>query len=307
MTLNRRQALLAAGAALLGPSTLRALAAQKGGATRKVLFFTKSSGFPHPVVTRKDGKPALAERILTEIGKEHGFEVVASKDGRMFDPDKIGQWDAFAFETTGDLTRPPGMDKNDKEPPISPDGLKAFFDAIESGKGFVGMHCASDTFGSHRKMGIEDPYVKMIGGQFAGHGAQQVATIEVADPSFPGASGFGTESFQINDEWYTQKDWGDDLHVILVQKTEGMTGPLYQRPSFPETWARMQGKGRVFYTSMGHREDVWENPKYQGLLLGALGWATGRIEYDATPNVKKVTPHYKDSPKIDPAAKKKSA
>ena len=55
-------------------------------------------------ITRKGDKLSLAERILTEIGKEHGFEVVASKDGRLFDPDKIGQWDAFAFETTGDLT-----------------------------------------------------------------------------------------------------------------------------------------------------------------------------------------------------------
>ena len=101
----------------------RALAAQKGGPTKKVLFFTKSGGFPHSVVTRKDGKPALAERVLTEIGKEHGFEVVASKDGRMFDPDKIGQWDAFAFQTTGDLTTA-GTDKN---PPMSKDGKKASF------------------------------------------------------------------------------------------------------------------------------------------------------------------------------------
>ena len=53
----------------------------------------------------------MAERILTEIGKEHGFEVVASKDGRLFEPDQIGQWDAFVFETTGDLTTP-GTDKN---------------------------------------------------------------------------------------------------------------------------------------------------------------------------------------------------
>jgi type 1 glutamine amidotransferase len=142
----------------------------------------------------------------------------------------------------------------------------------------------------------------MIGGQFAGHGAQQVATIEVADPSFPGASGFGTGSFKIEDEWYTQKDWGDDLHVILVQDTNGMKGDMYHQPSFPETWARMQGKGRVFYTSMGHRDDVWENPKYQGLLLGALGWATGKIDYDVTPNVMKVTPDYKQGP-----GKKKTA
>ena len=49
---------------------------------------------------------------------------------------------------------------------------------------------------------------------------------------------------------------------------------------------------RVFYTSMGHREDVWTNPMYQGLLLGALGWATGRVDADLTPNIKEVTPQY---------------
>jgi type 1 glutamine amidotransferase len=297
MSLNRRQLLLAAGAALLGPSSLKALAATPRRADKKVLFFTKSSGFPHSVVTRKEeGKLALAERILTEIGKEHGFEVVASKDGRMFEPDQIGQWDAFAFETTGDLTKMSTSDKVDKTPGISPDGLKAFFDAIESGKGFVGMHCATDTFGDHRGMGAKDPYTKMIGGHFSGHDAQQVATIEVADPNFPGATGFGTGSFQLNDEWYGQKYLADDLHVILVQKTAGMKGKNYDRPDYPETWARMQGKGRVFYTSMGHREDVWENPKYQGLLLGALGWATGKLEVDVTPNILKVTPEYKTMP-----------
>jgi type 1 glutamine amidotransferase len=303
MSLNRRRMMLAAGAALLGPSALRALAAQKGGPTKKVLFFTKSSGFQHSVIARKGESPALAERVLAEIGKEHGFEVVASKDGRMFEPDKIGQWDAFAFETTGDLTK----EGTDKAPPISADGLKAFFDAIEAGKGFVGIHCASDTFGDHRKMGASDPYTRMIGGHFSGHGAPQVATIGIADHNFPGVAGFGTESFQLNDEWYGQKYLADDLHVILVQQTEGMTGGDYNRPNFPETWSRMQGKGRVFYTSMGHREDVWENPKFQGLLLGALGWTTGKIDADVTPNVAKVTPEYKAVPDKTAPAKKKSA
>jgi type 1 glutamine amidotransferase len=295
MSLNRRQLLLSAGAALLGPSALRALAAPQGPA-KKVLFFTKSSGFQHSVIARKGDAPAMAEKILTEIGKEHGFEVVASKDGRMFDPDKIGQWDAFAFETTGDLTKPSTSDKVDKTPGISADGLKAFFDAIESGKGFVGMHCATDTFGDHRKLGASDPYTKMIGGHFAGHGSPQLVSIEIADPGFPGASGFGTGSFELRDEWYAQKYLADDLHVILTQKTQGMKGKEYERPNYPETWARMQGKGRVFYTSMGHYDDVWENPKFQGLLLGALGWATGKIDTDVTPNVMKVTPEYKTMP-----------
>ena len=105
--MNRRQMLLATGAALLAPlPSARACAAEE----KKVLFFTKSSGFQHSVITRKGDKLGHAEQILTEIGKEHGFEVVASKDGRLFDPDKIGQWDAFVFETTGDLTTP-GTDK----------------------------------------------------------------------------------------------------------------------------------------------------------------------------------------------------
>jgi len=99
----------------------------------------------------------------------------------------------------------------------------------------------------------------------------------------------------ITDEWYALKNMPEDLHVIMVQVTEGLTnGPKreYERPNYPMTWARNYGKGRVFYTSMGHREDVWENPMYQGLLLGALGWATGRVEANIEPNITKVTPHY---------------
>src|ERR1700760_5107952 len=102
--LSRREILLAGGAAWLGAGALSRGLAQTQKSTKKVLFFTKSSGFPHPVVNGKNG-PGLAERILTEIGKEHGFEVVVSKDGRLFEPDVIGQWDAFAFETTRDLTK----------------------------------------------------------------------------------------------------------------------------------------------------------------------------------------------------------
>jgi type 1 glutamine amidotransferase len=287
MTLNRRQLLQATGAAaILGAGSLGRLAAAQNGSTKRVLFFTKSSGFQHSVIQRKGDELSHAEKILTAIGKEHGFEVVASKDGRLFDPDKIGQWDAFAFETTGDLTTD-GPHKDGY--PMSADGKKAFLDAIRNGKGFMGMHCATDTFNHKAEV---DPYIKMIGGEFSGHDAQQEATIKVVDPDFPGARGFGSGSFRLFDEWYAQKNLADDLHVIFVQSTEGMKGPNYQRPDFPETWSRMEGKGRVFYTSMGHREDVWSNPKYQGLLIGAMMWITGKAEANVDPNVKKVTPEY---------------
>jgi uncharacterized protein len=292
LELNRRQLMLAAGAAWLGaPAMARAMAPQPKAGTKKVLFFTKSSGYQHSVITRHGDEPAHAEKILSDIAKEAGFEVVASKDGRMFEPDQIGQWDVFVFETTGDLSTP-GTDKTN---PISADGEKALYDAIRGGKGFMGMHCGADTFGhfGQRNKGAEDPYVQMIGGEFVTHGDQQKTKIAIADPEFPGVkTGFGKEgeSFLINDEWYALKHLPDDLHVILYQVTEGMKGDMYQRPNFPMTWARPYGKGRVFYTSMGHREDVWSNPMYQALLLGALAWSSGRVEANIEPNFQKVTP-----------------
>ncbi len=290
--LHRREMLLTSGAAWLGVSSLAEALAASQGSTKKVLFFTKSSGFPHPVVNGPHGQPGLAERILTEVGKEHGFEVVASKDGRLFEPEKIGQWDAFAFYTTGNLSTP----GRDHQPPISKEGEKALYDAIRGGKGFVSMHSATDSYGHHapRNKGAEDPFVQMIGGEFIVHGAQQKVTIEVADPRFPGLEkGFGRSGqFTIADEWYALKNMPEDLHVILVQVTKGMKGWMYQRPNYPMTWARSFGKGRVFYTSMGHREDVWENPNYQSLLLGALAWATSKVDANIEPNIKQVTPGY---------------
>jgi len=288
-TLNRRQMLWASGAALLGAGSLQACSPRRPQDGKRILFFTKSSGFQHSVINRQGGGISHAEAILVEVGRRHGFDVVHSKDGRLFEPDQIDQWDAFAFYTTGDLTTP----GTDGEPPMSSEGYRAFLQAIANGKGFVGMHCATDTFHSGSE-GVS-PYIKMIGGEFLSHGAQQVASIEVSDPAFPGAEPFG-RSFRLNDEWYAQRNLASDLHVIMIQKTEGMEGRDYQRPDYPMTWARKHGQGRVFYTSMGHREDVWENPKYQGLLIGGLNVVTGRAEADFTPNVEEVTPGYQQLP-----------
>ena len=52
----------------------------------------------------------------------------------------------------------------------------------------------------------------------------------------------------------------------------------------------MHGKGRVFYTSLGHREDVWSSQIFEQLLLGGLSWALGRLEADITPNLEQVAP-----------------
>jgi type 1 glutamine amidotransferase len=75
-----------------------------------------------------------------------------------------------------------------------------------------------------------------------------------------------------------------------------MKNNMYQRPPYPATWARMHGKGRVFYTSMGHREDIWTNPVFQEVLTGGINWAVGNVKADVKPNIDKVTPKANELP-----------
>jgi uncharacterized protein len=268
---------------------------------RRVLFFTKSSGYQHSVIKRDNDALGHAEKILTELGNTQGFEVTATKDGSVFTAANLKQYDVIFFYTTGDLTQA-GEDKN---PAIPVEGKKAFLEAIRAGKGFVGAHCASDTFHSSgegfatQSLEARDPYVQMLGGEFIRHGPQQEATLKVVSPKFPGCEKLQTE-FRIKDEWYSLKNFASDLHVILVQATQGMDGADYQRPDYPATWARMHGKGRVFYTSMGHREDVWTNPIFQGILLGGISWAAGNVKATVPPNIRTVTPQAETIPPQPP-------
>src|SRR5262249_17755735 len=135
----------------------------------------------------------------------------------------------------------------------------------------------------------------MIGGEFSKHGEQQKAWMRVVDPDFPGLK--GVKDFEKHEEWYSIKNFAPDLHVILVQDTTGMRNLDYERPNFPATWARMHEKGRVCYTSMGHREDVWESKLFQDLLMGGLSWALGNAKADLKPNLAQAAPKASELPK----------
>jgi type 1 glutamine amidotransferase len=327
---NRRDLMktsaLAAAAFGLSPVLGRmARGAVEPAARKKILYFTKSSGFQHSVITRNADAPeklAYSEQILTDLGAAHGFDVTCTKDGRIFKSGDFEKFDAFVFYTTGDLTKDSSNQMNkkgpdgkqvkgpevmDQEPGMGEDGKEAFLSAIRNGKGFMGLHCGSDTFhsaGHHKGELIRDvnekgedafdPYIQMVGGEFIVHGAQQKSTLKCVDPKFPGAAALDGASFP--EEWYSLKNFAPDLHVILVQETQGMKGGMYQRAPYPETWARMHGTGRVFFSSLGHREDVWQRPDFQGLVVGALSWITGRAQADVTPNVKEVTPEADPKP-----------
>jgi type 1 glutamine amidotransferase len=289
--MNRRELLLSTAAAAVASQFPMLFVSAADKRPRQVLFFTKSSGFEHSSIKRDGDSLSHAEQVLTDLGKQHRFDVTATKDGRIFDSD-LGAYDAIVFYTTGDLTTV----GKDKHPAMSPEGKQRLLAAIADGTGFVGSHCAADTFhsaGRSRERQTEvDPYIAMLGGEFISHGPQQNSRQVIASPGFPGVAGAGeagNDSFVLYEEWYSLKNFANDLHVILVQDTHGMEGKDYQRPPFPSTWARRHEQGRVFYTSMGHREDVWTNPTFQQILLGGLSWALGNVEADIPPNIEKVT------------------
>jgi type 1 glutamine amidotransferase len=261
---------------------------------KSVLVFTKSSGFEHDVVKLKDGQPSIMDHAISQLGQKHGFEVKATKDGGIFDSPDFHKYAAA------------GTDKN---PPMSPAGKQKLLDAIRGGMGFVGIHAASDTF--HTQPDPEDrsnryiahgeqsdPYLRMLGGEFITHGSTprlQDTNLIVNDPKFPGLEGVSSP-VKFNDEWYSLKDFRTDLHVILTLDTKGMSGKPYERAPYPMTWARMEGKGRVFYTAIGDRPENWSNPFFLNLLGGGIRWAMGGARASLEQNLKHAAPGYGEIP-----------
>jgi type 1 glutamine amidotransferase len=92
------------------------------------------------------------------------------------------------------------------------------------------------------------------------------------------------------EEWYAMRNYATNLHVLLIQDTANMVRGTYYAPNYPSTWARPYGKGRVFYTSMGHQKEVWGNPVFQHMLAGGMNWADGSVAADVSPNIDKMTP-----------------
>jgi hypothetical protein len=236
----------------------------RNAAKRKLLFLTHSAGFQHSTITRPKDKPeelAHSEKILTEICARADIEVTCTKDCSLINADNLKKYDAVFFYTTGDLPIPKRQD---------------LLDYVKGGKGFIGSHCATDTFHGWKEgdPGAPGPYVEMIGAEFTTHHAQEEARVEVADAKFPAAAHIKATDFRINDEWYVFKNMSPEIHPVLILDTKSMTQEKYNTLApYPIAWSRNYGKGRVFYTGMGHREDVWTSPLFQEHVVAGIKWA----------------------------------
>ena len=223
---------------------------------KRLLYLTLSAGFHHESVP-------LSREIVKQIGEQSGaFETDYADDVSGFTKENLAKYDAVMFYTTGEL-------------PMTDAQKKAFVDFIRSGHGFVGVHSATDTFYMWKDYG------DMIGGYFNDHPWHQQVTVEVADPANPIVS-FLAPSFQINDEIYQISDFKADSSDVLLRldpKSVPMDKPGIHRRYYgwPLAWTRRDGKGRVFYTALGHEDAVWRDPRYQKLLLNGIRWAMGDL------------------------------
>jgi len=241
---------------------------------KKLLVVTVTKGFRHSSIP-------TAEKILGKLADDpkSGFSVdYARTDAEIaskMSADALKQYDGFVFaNTTGILPLP------DKQ---------AFLNEINNGKAFIGTHSASDTF--HGPAGGKpDPYIEMLGGEFTNHNAQAGVECLVQDMKHPATKHLGESYCVEQEEVYLLQNYNVDgkVHELLVLDKHPNNKKMLGH--YPIAWCKEYGQGKVFYTSLGHREDVWENPRYQKHILGGIRWALGLESGDATPQAKPLSP-----------------
>jgi type 1 glutamine amidotransferase len=239
-------------AALVAAGVVTAEAAPK-----KVLVVTATTGFRHSSI-------ATAENVIATLGETSGAYTVVDfvrggPDGKdnaevaaKMTMAKLNEVDAVIFaNTTGDLAIP------DKD---------GFIKWVEAGHALIGMHSCSDTFHGYR------PFIELLGGEFLTHGAQVQVDAYNQDPAHPATRHLGP-IYTVFDEIYEFKSFERaKVHGLLtLDKSPQTLAP----GDFPVAWSKDVGRGKMFYTSLGHREDVWTSALYQQHILGGIQWALG--------------------------------
>lgn len=291
---NRVTAIALAFVALCG---LNGLSANAATAPKRALVVTTTVGFRHSSIP-------TAEKILAELGQSSGvFSVDYARvetgaaefkgaDGKpakakinaaiktvlaeKMSAEALKSYDVVIFaNTTGDLPMP--------DP-------HAFLDWIKAGHAFIGIHAATDTFPGFQ------PYTDMIGGHFLRHGPQVEVEAINQDSSCPSCKHLG-KTWTVFDEIYQLKDFNrTNVHGLLTLDRLMLNGEDIKNNKatpgdFPISWRKNYGKGRVFYTSLGHREDIWDPTwtekngsrkntpeiakQYQQHVLGGIRWTLG--------------------------------
>ena len=247
------------------------LAAQSvTSAKKQVLVIGEEKGYRHEAVSH-------AMATIERLGRQTGLwdatlrtdTEALTKKKLEYNAKNLTNFDAVVFFTGGTLE----MDAQQKSDFLS--------FVHEDGKGFIGIHSAAITF-------VDWPgYGEMIGGYYDEHPWGTFdAPILVEDPTFPGMEQW-PKSFVLRDEIYQMRAYSrKDVRVLMrldPDKIDLANKNVHRTDrDFAVTWAKTYGKGRVFYTTLGHVPENWDKPEFQKMIIEAVRWATGITSADLT-------------------------
>lgn len=251
---------------------------------RKVLLFSKTNGYRH-------GSIPVAVRALTMLGEKTGaYTAVHSEDEAIFEADKLNTFDAVIMvNTTNEVLRPKNdPDDVDEQKRINARekrlqaNLVAF---VSGGKGLAGVHSATDTYKNWKA------YNDMMGGAFDGHPWHEEVPIKNLEPDHPVNAAFGQKGFRVTDEIYQfRKDTAQkkDRRMLLCLDGDKMDFSKGKRADkfYPVSWVAKYGKGRTFYSSLGHRDEIYWNPAVLRHYLAGFQFALGDLKAEASPLAK---------------------
>jgi len=206
--------------------------------------------------------PPILERVLSQVG---GFAVTRLEPppGMPADGAHIARLAALSRRDT-DVVMFYTMGLS-----LGPEQERALQAFVEDGGGLVAIHGASGSFGNSMV------WTRLIGGKFAGHAPGLFPLpVEIADAHHPIMA--GVMPFTVTDEEYTHTfPEGVDRHVLarFRERPANSRDPHGNRDIL---WTREVGKGRVFYSALGHDEKCWTNPAWQKIMVQAIRWTAGR-------------------------------
>jgi uncharacterized protein len=224
-------------------------------AVAHLLVVTHTTGFRHDSIS-------AAEAALRQIGVDSGlFDVAfcrtAAEVRERLTPTGLTGIDAVFFaNTSGNLGIP---------------DVQAFVDWIAGGKGFLGSHSASDTYHD------SPAFLAMLGGEVVTHGGIVEAEVRVAEPANAAVAHLAP-SFRIADEWYRFNLAGPARTILLKfdRTPPDGVGEAGTGADLPLAWQKAHGSGRVFYTALGHRSEVWDDARFRVHLREAIRWTLAR-------------------------------
>ncbi|MBY0503850.1 MAG: ThuA domain-containing protein [Bryobacteraceae bacterium] len=241
-------------------ASLLLLAAGASAQPKRVLYFSHTAGFRHDSI-------ANARELLRTLDPQR-WQITASEDLALITASRLREFDAVFFFTSGELA-------------LSDAQKRDLLDYVRNGGGFGATHSASDTLYSWPEYG------EMLGGYFDGHPWTQRVTLDVEEPDHTVMRGL-PPSFSLVDEIYQHRAFDRArVRVLMTLDTRSVdlkaNGVNRTDNDFALAWVRSYGRGRVFYTALGHFGSVFEDARVQRMLRQGLEWITGLSEADTAP------------------------